>query len=123
MSVKRLPDSELEVMQALWACKIPAARADIERIVNTTRPIAQTTLLTLLSRLTEKGFIRVEKAGRIPQYYPLITQQDYLASQSRRFLDKLCGGSIPTFAAALCDSGLSKQELAQLRDLLERDGL
>jgi hypothetical protein len=28
-SIRRLPDSELEVMQALWACEIPAGRADI----------------------------------------------------------------------------------------------
>ena len=31
--------------------------------------------------------------------------------------------SLPAFAAALCDSGLSRQELAELRRLLERDEL
>lgn len=122
-SIKRLPDSELEVMQALWTCTPPVTRADIGKKVNENRPIAQTTLLTLISRLSDKGFIRIDKSGRIPHYFPTVNQQDYLASQSRRFLDKLCGGSLSTFAAALCDSGLTKEEIAELRDLLERDAL
>lgn len=122
-SIRKLPDTELEVMQALWASTSPASRADLELIIAKTHPMAQTTLLTLLSRLSEKGFVKAEKSGRITYYYPLVTQQDYLASQSNRFFHKLCGGSISTFATALCDSGLTKEELQQLRDLLERDAL
>lgn len=122
-SIRKLPDTELEVMQALWACAAPAIRSDIEKILSQSHPMAQTTLLTLLSRLADKGFLRIEKSGRVPRYIPAITRQDYLASQSQRFLDQLCGGSISTFAAALCDSGLTREELAELRDLLERDAL
>ena len=82
--------------------------------------MALTTLLTVLTRLSEKGFLRIEKVGRSARYIPLISQRDYLAQQSNRFLHKLCGGNLSTFASALCDSGLSKEEVAQLRDLLER---
>ena len=122
-SIRKLPDTELEVMQALWGCPSPASRADLELIIANTHPMAQTTLLTLLSRLCEKGFVKTKKSGRITYYFPLVTQQDYLASQSNRFFHKLCGGNILTFATALCDSGLTKEELQQLRDLLERDAL
>lgn len=121
--IRRLPDAELEVMQALWACHAPASRADIALLLSGSHPLAPTTLLTLLSRLAEKGFVRIEKAGRGSIYSPLVTREEYLASQSRRFLDKLCGGSLSTLATALCGSGLSKEELAQLRDLLEKGGL
>ena len=51
------------------------------------------------------------------------TRAEYLAGQSRSFLDKLCGGSLSVFAAALCDSGLSREELDELRALLERNEL
>ena len=61
--------------------------------------------------------------GRSARYIPLVSREEYLAQQSRRFLEKLCGGSLPAFAAALCDSGLSREELAELRRLLERDEL
>ena len=117
-SIRRLPDAELEVMQAIWACKPPVARTEIETILKQTHPMAQTTLLTLLTRLSEKGFVRIEKVGRSSRYLPLVAREDYLANQSRRFIDQLCGGSVSTFASALCNSGLTKEEIAELRDLL-----
>ena len=122
-SIKRLPDSELEVMQAIWACNPPVSRADIREYLAASYPIAQTTLLTLLTRLTDKGFLKSELDGQRKLFFPLISQQEYLAAQSNRFLNKLCGGNLSTFAAALCDSGLTKEELAELRDMLERGTL
>lgn len=120
---RRLPDAELEVMQAIWMCEAPAARVDIEHILYKTHPMAMTTLLTLLTRLAEKGFLQIEKVGRSSRYHPLVSREEYLSAQSKRFVDKLCGGNISTFAAALCSSGLSKEELAQLRDMLEEGTL
>ena len=122
-TIRRLPDAELEVMQAVWACEAPVARADIDAKLKDTHPMALTTLLTVLTRLADKGFVRIEKQGRSARYIPLVSREEYLAQQSRRILEKLCGGSLPAFAAALCDSGLSRQELAELRRLLERDEL
>lgn len=123
MHIKRLPDSELAVMQAVWACTPPVSRIDIEQQLHDTYPIAQTTLLTLLSRLTEKGFLTADKAGRGKTYTATISQQEYLAHQSRSFFEKLCGSSMSAFAAALCDSGISKEELRELRKLLEEESL
>ena len=128
-NIRRLPDSELEVMQAIWECSPqtsenvqPVSRSQIEEILQE-KSMALTTLLTLLTRLTDKGFVKTEKIGRSNAYTPLVSQADYLAAQSRSFLDKLCGGSISTFASALCDSGLTKEELEELRQLLERSKL
>lgn len=122
-SIRRLPDGELVVMQAVWQCNAPAARADIAEKLPQHHPMAQTTLLTLLSRLTEKGFLVTQKVGRENRYCPTVTQEAYLAAQSRCFVDQLCGGNLSLFACALCDSGLSKEELAQLRQLLEDGAL
>lgn len=118
-TIRRLPDTELEVMQALWASDTPVPRAQLEERLTQTHPMATTTLLTLLSRLSEKGFVRVDKEGRKSLYAPRVTREDYLAAQSRSFIQKLCGGSLSTFASALCDSGLSKEELEELRELLK----
>ena len=109
--IRRLPDAEQEVMQAIWACTAPVARTDIEEILYKTHPMAMTTLLTLLTRLNEKGFITIEKNGRRSYYTPCISQEEY------------CGGNLSVFANALCDSGLTKDEIAELRTLLERGEL
>ena len=120
-SLPRLPDAEQEVMHALWQCEIPAERAAVAGKL--TRAMAETTLLTLLTRLAERNFIAIEKVGRRSVYTPLVSRQDYLAARSRSFIDTLCGGSLPTFAAALCEGGLTREELQELRALLERDEL
>lgn len=119
----RLPDAELEVMQVLWSLPAPAARAMVEVEMEKLRPMAQTTLLTLLSRLAEKGFVRIEKRGRSSFYTPLIRRGDYQAQQSKRFLDQVFGGSIPAFASALTASGIPKEDLEELRRLLEEGKL
>ncbi len=121
--IRRLPDAEQEVMQAIWACTAPASRGDIEEVLFQTHPMAMTTLLTLLTRLKEKGFITTQKNGSRSYYTPRVSQEDYLASQSKNFIKKLCGGNLSVFANALCDSGLSKDEIAELRALLERGEL
>ena len=108
-------------MHALWQCEIPAERAAVAEKL--TRAMAETTLLTLLTRLAERNFIAIEKVGRRSVYTPLVSKQDYLAARSRSFIDTLCGGSLPTFAAALCEGGLTREELQELRALLERDEL
>lgn len=122
-SQKRLPDAELAVMQAIWDCTPPVSRACLEVRLEKSHPMAMTTLLTLLSRLVERGFLTVEKHGRGNCYTPIVTRHAYLSSQGSQFFRSLCGGNISLFANALCDSGLTKEELAQLRQLLEEGDL
>ncbi|MBE6982564.1 MAG: BlaI/MecI/CopY family transcriptional regulator [Ruminococcaceae bacterium] len=119
-SLKRLPDSELAVMQAVWRCPIPATRSQIEKELPVS--MAATTVLTLLSRLAEKGYLTVEKEGKSNVYTPTVTQDSYVAQESTHFFRKLCGGSISTFASALCNSSLSRQEIEEIRRLLEEGG-
>lgn len=118
--IRRLPDSELAVMQALWRCGGLAVRSGIEEKMEGGAALAATTLLTLLARLQDKGFVKAEKNGRSSVYTALVAEQDYLAAQSRRFFDRLCGGKPEVFAAALCGSGISREDIEELRELLER---
>ena len=121
--IKRLPESELEIMQSIWKKSAPVSRVDIEQALQETHPLAPTTILTLLTRLCEKGFLSLKKEGRSNLYEPLITEKEYLAAESRSFLDRVFHGSVASFATALCDSGVTKEELEELRRLLEEGGL
>lgn len=118
--IKRLPESELEIMQIIWKNPSPVSRMTIEDALQKIHPLAPTTILTLLTRLCEKGFLSLEKDGRTNLYTPLVSERDYLAAESRSFLDRLFGGSVAGFATALCDSGITKEELEELRRLLEK---
>jgi len=122
-AIKRLPDSELEIMQAVWSFEPPVPRAKVEEKVRESSDLAQTTILTLLSRLADKGFIKAEKQGRSSVYTPLVSKEEFQASQSRNFFEKMFGGDVTAFAAALSESGISKEDLRELKELLERKEL
>ena len=122
-NMKRLPESELEIMQIIWKEETPVSRITIEHSLQEKHPLAPTTILTLLTRLCEKGFLSLKKDGRSNLYEPLITEREYLACESRSFLDRMFGGSIAGFATALCDSGIKKEELEELKSLFEKGDL
>ena len=122
-NIKRLPESELEIMQIIWKEETPLSRMTIERALQEKHPLAPTTILTLLTRLCEKGFLSLKKEGRSNLYDPLITEREYLACESRSFLDRMFGGSVAGFATALCDSGIKKEELEELKRMLEKGEL
>lgn len=121
--MKRLPESELEIMQIIWKETTPVSRITVENALRNDHPLAPTTILTLLTRLCEKGFLSLKKDGRTNLYEPLITEKEYLAAESRLFLDRLFHGSVAGFATALCNSGIKKEELEELRQLLEKGEL
>ena len=121
-AIPRLPDAELAVMQALWALgEYPAHTGDIAARLG--KDWKAPTLLKLLSRLEERGFVAGSKEGRANVYTPLVRREDYLASESRSFLERLHGGSLSSLMAALYpETKLSKEDVAALERILEKGG-
>ena len=52
--IRRLPDSELELMQIIWQQEPPVSRLEIEQRVCAHHALAPTTILTLLPPPPEK---------------------------------------------------------------------
>lgn len=115
--MKRLPDTELEVMKALWKSGEKTPRTVLEQALE---PFgwATNTVNTYLTRLEKKGFISVEHDRRGNRYSALVTQEDYQAYDSKAVLSQLYG-SPRNFVAALVRGGLGKGEIDQLRSLLD----
>lgn len=117
--VRRLPESELDIMLAVWAGGEAGATAPevLERLA---RPLTASALHSYLKRLEEKGFLACVKEGKVNRYTALISKERYQAQESRSVLDKLYGSSLKRFAAALYDGGaLSPDDLDELRDFLD----
>ena len=116
--MKRLPDTELEVMKALWASGPDTPRSHLEQSL---APFhwAPNTINTYLTRLAEKGFVSVRREGKSNRYTPLVSREDYLAFDSRMVLSRLYGSSPRNFVAALAKGGLEQKDLEDLRDLLD----
>lgn len=117
--IKRLPDAELEIMNALWDASAPLTTAELEAALPGT-PRARTTLLTLLARLEEKGCVAREKQGRGYRYTAALTRSDYLPTESKSVWHRLFGVSPRSFVAALAETdALTDKDIDELAEYLE----
>ena len=103
--VKRLPDAELAVMQALWACETPAGRSDLEGILQSTHPMAATTLLTLLSRLADKGFVRSESSAAAPGIPPWSLRRTIWPDRAAGFWTSCAAAACPPLPTPCAAAG------------------
>jgi BlaI family transcriptional regulator, penicillinase repressor len=119
--VKRLPDSELEIMMLIWEAKEPVSSAYLMEKLQGGRNWAATTVLNFLARLVERGFLKVRKQGRINIYSPLIDEKEYIEAESRSFLERLHKSSLKSFVAALYDgTTLSSEDAEELKDYIDK---
>lgn len=116
---RRLPESELDIMLAVWAGGESGVTAP-ELLEALERPLTASALHSYLKRLEEKGFLSCVKEGKVNRYTPLVTRADYQEREGRTVLEKLYGSSLKRFAAALYDGGaLSQSDLDELREFLD----
>lgn len=119
--IKRLGDAELEVMQAVWAAGEPVGSALIQSALAGKRSWALPTLLTVLSRLCEKGFLKSERRGRSNLYTALIGEDAYRQKEGRTILEKLYGNSVTGLVAALYDGkSIGDRDMEELRAFLDQ---
>lgn len=117
--MKRLPDSELELMMIIWDLDRPVTRMEIEEHMEEGRKLSPTTILSFLARLQEKEFLAVRREGKNNVYLPLISREVYTQSESKNILKRLYRNSARNFLAALYDgNSLSDEDLQELEDYI-----
>ncbi len=96
----RLPESELEVMLAVWDEKPPVTSAMLMRTVGERNSWKTPTIISFLSRLEERGFVMSYKKGRERYYIPLADRKTYISRITEEFIKKYHGGSFASFMDA-----------------------
>ena len=115
---KKLSDAELDVMLAVWQSPPPIQRGDLEEQLKS-HNWADTTVLTLLSKLVEKGYLSLERQGRRNLYYPLVSEADYRTWANRSFLGKMYQSSLRRMVASLVESqDLTDSDLQELEECI-----
>ncbi|WP_136163301.1 BlaI/MecI/CopY family transcriptional regulator [Sphingomonas flavalba] len=115
---ERISDAEYAVMEALWESS-PLTASEVAERAGAARGWNMSTVKTLLSRLLSKGAVDHEQDGRRYLYRPVIARADYVASESRRLVDRLFGGRVTPLVAHLAeDDGLSAADIAEIEALL-----
>ena len=100
--IQQVSDFELELMKTIWGNGGTALYAEIaEALEKNGTPATKNTIISLLSRLIEKGFLKTNKIGRRNRYTALVSEADYRAAQTETFLDKIYEGSAKDLISTL----------------------
>jgi predicted transcriptional regulator len=120
--IKRLPDSEFEIMEIIWDHSPPMTTLQIMEKMKPDRHIKLQTLLTMLFRLVEKGFLTSERVGRERNYSPVISKQNYMRIETGTFMERHYINSIGSLIKTFYDGHeLSPEDIKELQDwLVER---
>lgn len=117
---ERISESELRVMEVLWAAGEPLTAAEVVGRIPPERGWSDRTVKTLLGRLLAKDALTFETDGRRYIYRPTVPRDHYVAGESRRLLDRLFGGRAAPLVAHLAESDqLTAGDIAELEALLK----
>ena len=121
-SIKSLPDGEFTILKIIWQLPNPTTSAQIMENLGEDNHWKPQTLLTVLARLTEKGFLESVRKGRERQYTAIISEDEYLEVETSDFLKRYSGHSMGGLVKTLFSSNsLSDNELDELRSLLDQN--
>lgn len=117
----RLHELEAAVMDVVWSQKLAVfSVSDVLCVLERTREIAYTTVMTTVVRLYEKGLLTRERDGKRYLYTPKLTREAFLQATAREVLDRSIGA--PQAMAMLVEkvSGASSSDLDALEALIRR---
>lgn len=84
--MRALGELEAQVMRKIWARPGPVTVRDIVGDLERERPIAYTTVMTVMDNLRKKGWLRRQQDGRAYRYEPTVSGEEYSAGVMRQAL-------------------------------------
>lgn len=115
-----LTEAELRIMNVLWLKGSGTVQQVLDSI--TQKPtLAYNSVLTTIRVLERKGYLKHLKDGRAHVYTPLVGQQEATRSEIRHLVSRFFKNSHEQLVLnVLEDQGIEPEELARLRQMLDR---
>ena len=115
----RLTAPQLEILKVLWE-RSEATVVEIHRALQAERPLATTTIATLLSRLEKRGLVAYRTEGRQYVYRAVLQERDAREHALVEVTQELFAGDVPTMVSQLLSSHeLRPGDLARVRELID----
>ena len=114
-----LTTAEEQIMKLLWKLDKAFIR-DLLKEFPDPRP-APTTVITLLKRMIDKGFVSYKQYGNSREYYPLIKKGEYFSDHINGLIKDFFNNSTAQFASFFAnETEMNKEELKELRELVDK---
>lgn len=113
--MKKLPDAEFDIMKVVWANEPPITTNLIMERLGTQRGWKAQTVISLMLRLVERGFLSTDKRGKERIYFPLVGRDDYLRFETSSFMRQYHDNSLLDLVSTLYDDkALSDDDIDDL---------
>jgi len=114
-------DAELDVLRVLWDRGPATIRVLTDALYPGGGASEYGTVQKLLERLESKGHVGRRAEGRQNVFKATVRREDLVARRLRETADALCDGSLsPLLTQLVSAGGLSREELSELRRLVDR---
>jgi predicted transcriptional regulator len=115
-----LSEAQLEILNIIWD-RGKATVGDVWKVLGRRRPIARNTVLTMITRLEEKGWLR-HRASRGTYYYSVThPREKVLPRLVGRLVDAAFQGSAEGLVLSLLEGGrLSAEEIERIKAMLDK---
>lgn len=114
-----LGETEMEVLRHVWELG-NASVADVHAKVNEYRTVAYSTILTVLRKLVEKGFLGYEQQGAMYVYHSAEPAEEMQGKVLNDFVQKVFGGSHKALVQTLVEQGdMTENQRAELLNMIE----
>ena len=116
-----LGTAELEVLRTLWDEGPCTVRQVLNHLHDQGRRVAYTTVLTFLSRLEQKRFVKSDKTDQAYVYRPLVSRQKVTTTRLRAVIEQLYdGAAAPMVLQLMREEKFSGDEIAALQNLIDQ---
>jgi len=116
-----LGTAELEVLKALWERRRATVRQVLNQLHEQGRRLAYTTVLTVLTRLEQKGFVKSDKSGMAYVYRPTVSRAKITKSRLGSLIEQLYDGAAgPLVLQLMREKKFSADEIAELQKLIDQ---
>ena len=110
----RLSELEQQIMDVVWGRRSCSA-ADVAKALEPHRPLKDSTVRTVLTRLEEKGYVEHTVEGRTFLYSGTERPGKVAARAVQQIVDRFCKGSFESLLVGMVDSEIvDTEELEQI---------
>ena len=120
MKIPGIAESEWAVMEVLWE-NSPLTATEVAETLRPATNWAKNTVRTLLTRLVEKGALKIGKnAAGTRTFLPAVSRAACVKAEGKSFLQRIFGGAAkPLLVHFAQNSRLTAAEVKELKRLLD----
>ena len=107
-------------MKVVWRLKEATVR-DVHGALQSTRPVAYTTVMTMMRILEDKGYLRTTVADRAHVYRPARPRHQVVGAMVKDFVDRVFDGASDALLVHLAkDNRLTEKQRRLVKQLIEK---